>query len=273
MKVYGLSGKSGTGKSYNAMELCGRMGIPAIIDDGLFIFGNNIVAGVSAKKQGTKIGAVKTALFMENSHCAQVRAAIRRTKPESILVIGTSDGMVEKIAQRLGLPEPSRIIQIEEITTQAQRDKASRERSEDGTHIIPAPTFEVKRQFSGYFIDPKRTLKSAGFSRPLPAEKTVVRPTYSYRGSYEISERVVSDIVGIIALEIPGIAGILWVSSQNRDEGMYIRIIVQFRYGCRVREAAVALQRAVLDEVAYMTAFNVLGVEVEIRGFKSERQR
>ena len=54
MKTYGLSGKSGTGKSYNAGELCGRMHIPAIIDDGLFIYGNSIAAGVSAKKQETR---------------------------------------------------------------------------------------------------------------------------------------------------------------------------------------------------------------------------
>ena len=81
MKIYGLSGKSGTGKSYNAGELCYRMNIPAIIDDGLFIYGTSIAAGVSAKKQETRIGAVKTALFMDNDHCAQVRAAIRRAKP------------------------------------------------------------------------------------------------------------------------------------------------------------------------------------------------
>ena len=37
MKVYGLSGKSGTGKSYNAAELCGRLDIDGLIDDGLFV--------------------------------------------------------------------------------------------------------------------------------------------------------------------------------------------------------------------------------------------
>ena len=44
--------------------------------------------------------------------------------------------------------------------------------------------------------------------------------------------------------------------------------VLQFEYGCKVRTAALAMQRAVRDEVAYMTAFNVLGVEAEIRGFK-----
>ena len=268
MKIYGLSGKSGTGKSYNAGELCGRMHIPAIIDDGLFICGSTIVAGTSAKKQETRIGAVKTALFMDNSHCAEVRAAIRRTKPDSILILGTSDDMVEKIAERLGLPKPSRIIHIEDITTPAQRNKASKERSEDGTHIIPAPTFEVKRQFSGYFLDPKRSFRNTGYRRPVASEKTVVRPTFSYLGHYEISDKVISDIVHLMAEAIPGIAGVLWVSSQNSDAGMYIRMVLQFEYGCKVRTAAQAMQRAVHDEVAYMTAFNVLGVEVEIRGFK-----
>ena len=100
MKIYGLSGKSGTGKSYNASELCYRLNIPAIIDDGLFIYGSSIAAGVSAKKQETRIGAVKTALFMDNDHCAQVRAAIRRAKPSAILILGTSDDMVEKIEDR-----------------------------------------------------------------------------------------------------------------------------------------------------------------------------
>ena len=141
MKIYGLSGKSGTGKSYNAGELCGRMHIPAIIDDGLFICGSTIVAGTSAKKQETRIGAVKTALFMDNSHCAEVRAAIRRTKPDSILILGTSDDMVEKIAERLGLPKPSRIIHIEDITTPAQRNKASKERS-DVCAAVDVTTFE-----------------------------------------------------------------------------------------------------------------------------------
>lgn len=268
MKTYGLSGKSGTGKSYNASELCGRLRIPAIIDDGLFIYGSTIVAGTSAKKQATRMGAVKTALFMNDEHCAEVSRAIRRTKPESILILGTSDRMVEQIAERLSLPAPSRIIHIEDITTKAERAKASRERSEDGTHVIPAPTFEVKRQFSGYFLDPKRTLKNVGLKRPVATEKTVVRPTFSYLGHYEISDKVVSDIVDHIAAATPGVAGVLWVSCENSDAGMYIRVVLQFEYGCRVRQAALALQRAVAGEVAYMTAFNVLGVEVEIRGFK-----
>ena len=40
MDVYTLAGKSGTGKSFHAMNLCRKYNIEAIIDDGLFIYKN-----------------------------------------------------------------------------------------------------------------------------------------------------------------------------------------------------------------------------------------
>lgn len=69
-------------------------------------------------------------------------------KPSSILIIGTSDRMVDKIAARLGIGRIGESIYIEEITTEAQRDIARRQRYEMGQHVIPVPTFQLKRQFS-----------------------------------------------------------------------------------------------------------------------------
>ena len=89
MKVYALVGKSGTGKSFQAMNLCRQMNIETIIDDGLFISGSNVVAGISAKRQKTKIGAIKTALFTDEKHRENVRAAIAKAAPASILLLGT----------------------------------------------------------------------------------------------------------------------------------------------------------------------------------------
>ncbi|MBQ1906606.1 MAG: hypothetical protein II173_00355, partial [Firmicutes bacterium] len=87
MTIYGLSGRSGTGKSYRAAELCGRLGIEAIIDDGLFIYQNE-VHGISAKKQPTKIGAVKCALFTDDAHRDSVAKSIEEAAPGSILILG-----------------------------------------------------------------------------------------------------------------------------------------------------------------------------------------
>ena len=37
MRIYTLVGKSGTGKSFHAMDLCRKENIESIIDDGLYI--------------------------------------------------------------------------------------------------------------------------------------------------------------------------------------------------------------------------------------------
>jgi len=266
MEVYGLSGKSGTGKSYNAAELCGRLDIDAIIDDGIFIVEGEIVAGTSAKKSATKLGAVKQALFTDDSHCEEVRDAIKSSSPKKILILGTSEEMILKIAARLELPEPSRIIHIEDITTPEQRKEAAKHRRDDGTHIIPAPTFQVKKQFSGYFVDPKK-----GFRDNIPGkprtERTIVRPTYSYLGNYAISDKVITDIVVRAAKGIDGIANVVWVACNNEDAGLYIRAIVLFDSDAAVFDCALELQKRAANMVAYMTAFNVLGIDVEIHGF------
>ena len=53
MTVYALVGKSGTGKSFRAKLLAEKIGISYIIDDGLLIYGDTILAGRSAKQENT----------------------------------------------------------------------------------------------------------------------------------------------------------------------------------------------------------------------------
>ena len=263
MKVTGLSGKSGTGKSYAATKLSAKLGVDAIIDDGLYIYCGNIVAGISAKKQKTKIGAVKTAVFVNEEHAEDVRTAIRISCPEHILILGTSDNMVELIAEKLNIPKPEEIIRIEDITTEKDREIAKKRREDDGMHTILAPTFEVKKQFSGYFIDAKRSFRSGNDTR----QKTVIRPTYSYLGSYKISDKVFEQIVSHTVSITPGCSQLLFATFDNSDDGLYIRVIINAQRGCKIMEAATLLQKRVTLAVAHMTSFNILGVEVEIRGY------
>ena len=77
MKVYTLTGKSGTGKSYQAINLCREKKIESIIDDGLFIYRNRVEAGISAKRQKTTVGAIKTALFTLDDHAESVASSIK----------------------------------------------------------------------------------------------------------------------------------------------------------------------------------------------------
>lgn len=268
MKVYGLVGRSGTGKSYQAMNLCKEMGIESIIDDGLFILGNSILEGTSAKRQSTKVAAIKTALFTDDDHRQAVADKIREVSPDSLLVLGTSDKMIQRITSRLDLPNPERIIYIEEITTEEERETARKQRHELGKHIIPVPTFQLKREFSGYFLDPLRIIRGWRGGKASVSEKTVVRPTYSYLGDYSISDKVIGDVVYHLGEKTAGVDTVTKVSVENNADGLKINICLICKFGYRIVDVARELQLVVAKSVGTMTAFHIKSVDIEIKGLK-----
>ena len=268
MDVYTLVGKSGTGKSFHAMNLCKKYNIEAIIDDGLFIYKNTVVEGVSAKRASTKIGAVKTALFLNDEMRDKVTAAINRKKPASILVLGTSDGMVDRISDRLGLPpmaeDSLRRINIEDITTPEERAMAREQRDHMGKHVIPAPALQLKRSFAGYFMDPLRIFR--GKDQDAASERTVVRPTYSYMGEYFVDEKVINDIITCVAQTMPSIGRVVYIVQEASPEAYELSVSIKVRRDCSIWEAAQAFQENLSEMVEKMTAFNVARVDVEVRG-------
>ena len=231
------------------------------------------MAGISAKRQKTSIRAVKTALFTDDEHKEDVCRTIEEVSPESVLVLGTSDEMINRIVARLGIPEPSKRIYIEDITTEEEREIARHQRKDLGKHVIPAPAFQLKRQFSGYFMSPLRMLKDLGrdFGNwKETAEKSVVRPTYSYLGEYKISEKVISDIVecvkneGGTVFEVQKV--IITKDTVSAAEGIEVYVVMTMNYGAGLPKAAAEFQARVAAQVEKMTAFVVNKVDLEIRG-------
>lgn len=269
MKVYALVGKSGTGKSYQAVNLCKELNIEAIIDDGLFIEGNDVVAGISAKRQATMIGAIKTALFTTDEHKEIVIAKIKEVSPKSILVLGTSIEMVNRIAARLELPEIEKIINIEQITTEKEREEARRQRHDFGKHVIPVPTFQLKRDFAGYFVDPLKIFRTWGKNKgSVFSEKSVVRPTYSYLGDYIISDKVIEDIIFNVVKRSGSVRSVVRTDIMQNEENLEIKILVFMRKGYNIIEEARKLQKSINEKIDYMTAFNAERIDVEIRGIR-----
>ena len=152
IKVYAFVGPSGTGKSYRAQMVADSRGIDYIIDDGLLVSGNQVIAGISAKKAPTKIETVKNALFQDEEKRKNMQDVLRKRKPKSILILGTSDDMVKRIAKNLGLSEISETIYINDVATEEEMETARRIRVTQGKHVIPVPTFEIKKDFSGYLL-------------------------------------------------------------------------------------------------------------------------
>ena len=263
IKVYAFVGPSGTGKSYRAQMIASERGISFIIDDGLLIKENEVIAGESAKKAATKVATVKHALFYEESEREPIIKAFKKYKPESILILGTSDGMVQKIAANLGLPEISETIYITDVATEEEMKTARRIRVTEGKHVIPVPTFEIKKDFSGYLLDPLQIFKSKGKGQqPYISEKSIIRPTFSYLGKFTISDLVFRQILEYLAVQTPAIHKILKARVDNFGEGVKIYMEVCIVYGFNVVEGLNKFKEKSRKEIEKLTAMNVVELDV-----------
>ncbi len=263
MKVIGFVGPSGTGKSHRASWVAREHGTDFIIDDGLLIKGNTIVAGVSAKRESTKIASVKRALFTDQKHAEDVVKALKNNDTQVLLIIGTSDGMVEKIAERLGIGPVAEKVYITDVASEYEIKQALSTRREQGKHVIPVPTFEIKKDFSGYFLDPLQIFRRKGKgSYQLVGEKSMVRPTFSYMGNYTISDYTIYQIVEYVTSNIEGVSKISRFRAENRPDGIYIEMDLVLIYGYMIKKLLREVQEQVSEQIKHLTALNIRRMNV-----------
>lgn len=198
--IYALVGESGTGKSYRARFVAAQYKINTIIDDGLLIYRGRILAGKSAKNESTYMGAVRVALFDEKVHRDEVAKEIRKKSIRKILILGTSERMVIKIAVRLQLPLPDKIISITEIATPEDIEKARQSRMIEGKHVIPVEAEDIAKNYSSIFSSQVRF--AWGRKNPISGammdeqvfEKSIVEPTFSRTKRKEISHALLASL-------------------------------------------------------------------------------
>lgn len=274
MKVYAFVGPSGTGKSHRAQMVARMKNTEYIIDDAILIKGNKILCGESAKKASTKIEAVKRALFSFNGQVEEVRNALEQENPESILILGTSDDMVQKIVRNLKLPEIEETIYIEDVSSPEEIAAARSARMSGGKHVIPVPTFELKKDFSGFLLDPLQIFKWKGRnSTPVLMEKSLIRPTFSYLGKYTISDNVFKTIVQYISKNFSAIYKIQRINVETSSAGVTIYIDVIVEYGVIVRPALADFKIKLRKEIDRLTAMNVLDIVVSAKGLHVNKNK
>lgn len=268
MEIFALVGKSGTGKSYKAQAVAGMYGIEYIMDDGLIIKGTKVLAGHSAKRESTKIAAIRRAVFIDLDHKKAVMEAIEEYQPERLLIIGTSEHMIEKILENLSLGETYNLIRIEEISDASEIESAMISRRVKGKHVIPVPTFELKKDFSGYFIDSIRQLVKKSEKQVEAYEKTVVRPTFSYLGKYEIKDGVIKSIAVYAGKGIKHVERINSVEILDAAGGITIMLTVSLEAAEPLYVIANRISSVVKSDVEFMTGKNVIEVNVIIKSIR-----
>lgn len=270
MEIISFTGKSGTGKSYQATRIAIERNIEAIIDDGLLIYKGKVVAGSSAKKCESKAAAMRTALFNYEKHAESVKAAIKKYKPARLMIIGTSDRMVNYIVEALELHEPDERLYIEDFTTEEEREIAHHSRHDDGKHVIPAPMGQLKRDFAGYFMNPLNFFKgfvgdsSAKGEYITARDITVVRPQYSYSGKFTISSHAIRDIVSLAGDDYESNLVVERIVQRGRESKLMLDVTIRIIRSEDMIDICKDFQKKVSSAIEEMTSFSVSNVNIKI---------
>ena len=262
MEIYALIGASGTGKSHNAINVAKEYDIDTIIDDGLLIRNGQTMAGHSAKTEPTMIGAVKCAIFNDPHDAYIVREKIKQIKPQKILILGTSEKMIVKIAETLDLPPIKEKIFITDIATPEEIKEALTHRKE-GEHVIPLPAVEVRKDFwlssiVGFF--------SKKDSKNDNDRSTIVRPKFSQLGTLVIADSVVEDIVRHCIRKYNELDRNVKVSVFNSGYGVNIYCEMKIRYGVHIQPIVETCQKELVTVLDDVTGINILKIDMRISG-------
>ena len=266
MEVILFIGSSGSGKSFQAMQLAKSRGIRYIIDDGLLIRDQRILGGRSAKREPSRLGAIRRAIFTEEKHRQQVMDLIEAEKPDRILILGTSQKMVETIVTQLKLKPPAEIVWIDDLVSDDDIRLAKKIRRQEGKHVIPVPAFELKKDFSGYFLNPIKSLIRLGRNEETEqSEKSVVRPTFSYLGKYTISDGVIRSLVHHAVSKNTDLrlAGRTFI--RNTRQGLFVELEVKAPFGIPLTSQLKTAQHHIVREVETTTSLHVASVNMIVK--------
>ncbi|MBR0360521.1 MAG: Asp23/Gls24 family envelope stress response protein [Clostridia bacterium] len=272
MKVIAFVGPSGTGKSYRSLIIAKENNADGIIDDGLLISQGKVIAGTSAKKEDTRIASVKHALFIPPKYASEMQQALKKSNIKTLMILGTSEGMAEKIAKRLEVGPVEKFIHIEDVATEDEIAMANRMRLEDGKHVIPVPTFEIQKDFSGYFLHPLRRFQPNldVEEKTAEADKSIVRPTFSYMGDFVISDEVIIQLAIHEAMKAEGIHKINNINVRKTTHGAHIDITATVKYGCHVPTVCRKAQYLIKNTIEELASVNVRRVHFLVRNLYTE---
>lgn len=272
MEVIAFFGPPGTGKSDRALVVAYENKASCIIDDGILIYHSRIVAGKSAKREESRLKAVRRAIFWDAEQREEVRQALEKINPKRVLILGTSDRVVETICKALGLPKPSKYIRIQDVARPDEMLKAKEARNKEGKHVIPVPTMELKPYFKGYLIDPLRFFRNRKKEMPKRfsenEERSVVRPVFSYYGKLSFSDRVIESLVYYAVRDMKKIR-ITYVRSEKSTgqmNGLILFIDVSVKPGTpqEIKKIIHTMRDRIQREIEHTTGMSLDTIKVNV---------
>lgn len=277
VRVYALVGPTGTGKSFRARLIMEKYKIPLLIDDGLLIRDQSVLAGKSAKREKNRFKAIKRAILEDPEHADSLMEALSQEEFSSILIIGTSEKMVSRITERLALPHPDQTIYIDDVATQEEIAAARQSRTVDGKHVIPVPVIEVKNDPDHHILESIQFFLKSNplfFWRRRKVEKAIVQPHYSRRGRLSVSEAALSQMILHAVEEFDANVKIEKIMIDSCDPYYELEIRVTLPYGQTIPDTLSRLHEYIITRVERYSGIHIRNLDLNVSGVrKTDREK
>jgi uncharacterized alkaline shock family protein YloU len=175
--------------------------------------------------------------------------------------------MVERIDQRLELGGIDQYINIEDISSAEEIEKALSVRNNEGKHVIPVPTIEVEKDFSGYILHSLELFFKKD-DKTVRHEKSIVRPRFSFYGNLSISNRVLVDLIKYLIKKYSEITTFKKLKVEEINSQLFINLSLEITYGLKIKEFVNGLKADLKEHLENNTGINVREINIEIYSLK-----
>ena len=204
---------------------------------------------------------------LDEENAREIREALRAEKFKSILLIGTSEKMVGRIAEQLELPYPGKIIYIEDVATEEDITRARDIRRAEDKHVIPVPIIEVKKDPSHRILDSVRLFlktNSRFLNKNKMVEKTIVQPPFSNRGRLSVSEGAVGQMVLHCTQEFGQNVKVSKIHVDKAADGFRIKVKLSLPYGMVIPDTLSNLQMYIIQNVEKFSGIHVQYLDLTV---------
>ena len=263
IEVTAFVGPAGTGKSHRATLVARQNGIDVIIDDGLVISRGRILAGRSAKSEINRLRAIRRAIFDYPEHRDEVANYLAKNSPPKIMILATSDEMIEKITRRLGLNPTVKTIRISDISSPDEIKAALRERKEKKQHVVPVAKAQIQHNFAGKLVSQIR-----GFFKGRDKDEsrnTIVKPLFSFNGKVTIGSDAILEMCRKL-LELGNhIRKIRSIDIETDEDRISLNIEIDLNLSGRsALSIAKTLQHKMRMGLSYFTGMEIRQVNIRV---------
>ena len=208
--------------------------------------------------------------YVDDSYTETQAKALQKKHIKKILLLGTSEKMVQKIAMRLQLPTPSKIINITDVASQEDIETAQRSRLVEGKHVIPVPAIEIKRDYPKIFYNKVKIffkglkITDEKDKNSQVSEKSVVRPEFSKKGRIEISEAAITQMVMHCVAEHDSQIRVKKLQIKTNSRGYRLVVTIDIPFGTQLTGKIHNLQSYIINNIEKYTGILIEEVSIII---------